>query len=66
MDHEIKVSDPHIFYEVDLSVTMIHYPKYNVSLSNSLQDMKQNRWTIKYRSLTYMYIYLLRSMYVSH
>ena len=26
--------------------------------------MKQNRWTIKYRSLTY--IYLVRSMYVSH
>ena len=43
---------------------MIHYPKYNVSPSNSLQDMKQNCWTIKYRSLTY--IYLVRSMYVSH
>ena len=37
---------------------------YNVSPSNSLQDMKQNRLTIKYRSLTY--IYLIRSMYVSH
>ena len=43
---------------------MIHYPKYNVSPSNSLQDMKQNRWAIKYRSLTY--IYLIRSMNVSH
>ena len=43
---------------------MIHYPKYNVSPSDSLQDMKQNRWTIKYRSLTY--IYLVKSMYVSH
>ena len=64
MDHEIYVTDPHIIYKVDLWVTVIHYPKYNVSPSNSLQDMKQNLWTIKYRSLTY--IYLIRSMYVSH
>ena len=64
MDHEIWVTDPHISYKVELWVTVIHYPKYNVSPSNSLQDMKQNRWTIKYRSLTY--IYLVRSMYVSH
>ena len=49
----------HIFYNVDLWVTLIHYPKYNISPSNSLQDIKQNRWTIKYRSLTY--IYLIRS-----
>ena len=27
-------------------------------------DIKQNQWTIKYRSLTY--IYLIRSIYVSH
>ena len=40
MDHEIYVTDPHIFYKVDLWVTLIHYPKYNISLSNSLQDMK--------------------------
>ena len=53
-----------MFYKIDLWVTAIHYPKYNVSPSNSHQDMKQNRWTIKYRSLTY--IYLVRSMYVSH
>ena len=64
MDHEIQVTDPHIFYMVDLWVTLIHYPKYNVSPSNNLQDMKQNRWTIKHRSLTY--IYLVRSNYVSH
>ena len=32
-----------------------NYPKYNISLSNSLQDMKQNSWTIKYSSLTYIY-----------
>ena len=53
-----------IFYKVDLWVTLIHYPKYNISPSNSLQDIKQNCCTIKYRSLTY--IYLIRSIYVSH
>ena len=64
MDHEIQVTDPYIFYKVNLWVTLIHYPKYNISPSNSLQDMKQNHWTIKYRSLTY--IYLIRSIYMSH
>ena len=54
----------YIFYKVDLWVTLIHYPKYNISPSNSLQDMKQNRWTIKYRSLTY--IHLISSIYVSY
>ena len=55
MDHEIQVTDPHVFYKVDLWVTLIHNPKSNVSPSNSLQAMKQNRWTIKFRSLTYIY-----------
>ena len=64
MDREIQVTDPHIFYKVHLWVTLIHYPKYIISLSNSLQDMKQNHWTIKYRSLTY--IYLIRSIYATH
>ena len=59
MDHEIQVTDLHIFYKVDLWVTLIHYRKYNISPSKSLQDM-----TIKYRSLTY--IYLIRSVYVTH
>ena len=36
---------------------------YNISPSNNLQDMKQNRWTIKYRSL--IFIKLVRSIYVS-
>ena len=65
MDHEIYVTAPYIFNKVDLWVTLIHYPKYNVSPSNSLQDMKQNCWTIHYRSLIY-YRYLVRSIYVSH
>ena len=55
-------TDPHIFYKVDLWVTLIHFPKYNISQSKSLQDVKQN--PIKYRSLTY--IYLIRSIYASH
>ena len=62
MDHEIYITDPHIFYKVILWVTLIHYPKCNISPSNNLQDMTQNRWTIKYRSMTY--IYLVRSIYV--
>ena len=64
MDHEIYGADPHIFYEIDLCVTLIHYPKYNISPSNNLPDKKQNHLTIKYRSLTY--IYLMRSISVSH
>ena len=64
MDHEILVTDPHLFYEVDFCVTPIHYPKYNISPSNSLQDMKQNHSAIKQRSLTY--IYLMRTIFVSH
>ena len=43
---------------------MIHYPKYNIPPSNSLQNIKQNHWTTKYRSLTY--IYFMRSIFVSH
>ena len=42
IDHEIEDTDPHIFYKVDLWVTLIHYPKYNIFPSNN-QDMKQNR-----------------------
>ena len=54
----------HIYFTRSIFETVINYPKYNVSPSNSLQDMKQNRWTIKYRWRTY--IYLVRPMYVSH
>ena len=64
LDHEIYVSDPHLFSEANLCVTLIHYPKYNIPPSNSLQDIKQNHWTTKYMSLTY--IYSMRSIFVSH
>ena len=34
MDHEILVTDTHIFYKVDLWVTLIYYPKNNISPSS--------------------------------
>ena len=40
-----------------------HYTKYDIPPSNSLQDIKQNHWTMKYRSPTY--IYFMRSIFVS-
>ena len=51
-------------YEVNLCIKLIHYPKYDLHPSNSFQDIRQNRWTMKYRSLTY--IYFMRSIIVSH
>ena len=59
-----QVTDPHLFSEANLCITLIHYPKYNIPPSNSLHDIKQNHWTMKYRSLTY--IYFMRSIFVSH
>ena len=55
---------PMYFYEVNLCVTRIYYPKYDLRLSNSFQDIRQNHWTMKYRSLTY--IYFMRSIFVPH
>ena len=34
--------------EVNLCVTLIHYPKYDIHPSNILEDIKQNQWTVKY------------------
>ena len=44
----------HIYFTMSVSawVTLIYHPKYNFSGVNSLQDMKQICWIIKYRSLT--------------
>ena len=39
------------------------YPKYNIHQSNSLPDIRQNHWTTKYRSVTY--IYFMRSIIAS-
>ena len=59
-----KAADLHIFYEANLCVTLIHYPKHKIPPSNSLQDIKQNHRKTKYRSLTY--IYFMRPIFVSH
>ena len=49
---------------VNFRVTLIHYPNYDILPSNSLEDIKQNHWTAKYMSLTY--IYFMRSIFVTH
>ena len=41
---------------MSVSVTLIYHPKYNFTGVNSLQDMKEIRWALKYRSLTYTYL----------
>ena len=54
----------YIFYVVNLCVTLIHYIKCDLHHSNSLQVIRQNHWTVKYRSLTH--ICLMRLTFVSH
>ena len=39
-------------------------PKYDLHPSNSFQDIRQNHWTMKCRSPTY--IYFMWSIFVSH
>ena len=58
------VTGLYIFYEINLCVTLIHYIKYDLHPSDSLQDLRQNHWTIKYRSLTH--ICLIRPTFVSY
>ena len=101
MDHEMKDTDRHILHKVNLCVISIHYPKYDIHLSNNVQilskitgprntghwptyndvnlclslflypthdvhpsDTPENHWTMKYRSLTY--IYFMRSIFVPY
>ena len=45
-----------IVHNVSFWVTLIYHPKYNFPGVNSLQDMKQIWWALKYRSLTYIYL----------
>ena len=45
-----------IVYNVSFWVTLIYHPKYNFPRVNSLQDMKQICWAIKYKSVTYIYL----------
>ena len=34
--------------EVNLCVALIHYPIYDIHPSNTLEDIRQNHWTMKY------------------
>ena len=52
-------TDLQIFDKVNLCVTLMPYPKY-VYPSNNLEDIKQNHWTVKYWSVTY--IHFMRSI----
>ena len=38
------------YYKAIHSVIINQYPKYDVNPSNCVGDIKQNHWTIKYRS----------------
>ena len=50
MDHEkINHSDLHCF-RAKAALHWLIITKYNVQKSNSLQDIRQNHWTMKYRS----------------
>ena len=64
LDHELHVSDLHACCEVSLCVILIEYLKYGFHVSNSLRDIRQNLWTMKYMSLRPTFI--LRSMVAPH
>ena len=49
----------YIFYKVNLYVTLIHYIKYDLHPSNSLQDIRQNHWTMNYRSQNHLCVTLI-------
>ena len=54
----------YIFYEVNLHVTLIHYPKYDLHPSNNHQDIRQTHWTMKYRLR--IHICFMRPTFVLH
>ena len=51
LDHEIMVTQNNIYFEIKRGSYWIIIPKYDVHTTNSLQDVSQNHWAIKYRSL---------------
>ena len=53
----------HILGKVNFCVTLIHYTNYAVHPSNNLEDIKQNHYTMKYRSC--WLIFTLRSKFGS-
>ena len=50
LDHKIYVTDLHILGKVNVCVILIHYTNYDVHPSNNLEDIKQNHYSMKYRS----------------
>ena len=56
LDLEMYVTDPHIFYVVNLCITWIQYSNYDINPSNSLPDLKQNHWTMECGSLTHIHL----------
>ena len=50
LDHEIWVTVTYIYFYVKRLVILTHNSEVNVYTSNSLQDIWQNHWTMKYRS----------------
>ena len=61
----MKVTDPHTFYVVNLCYAWIQYSNYDICPSDSLQHIRQNHWTMKYRSLTYIYSFSSMSHWIS-
>ena len=50
----MQVTDPYTFNEINLCITWNQYPSYDSCPSNSLQEIRQNLWIMKYRSVTYI------------
>ena len=58
-------TDPELaLYILLFCITWKQYSNYGICPANSLQDIRQNHWTMKYRSLTYIHVHKFRS--VSH
>ena len=53
LNHEKQVTDLHTFIR-SIFVSLIHYPKYDIPPSNNHHDIKQNHWTLKNRSQSYI------------
>ena len=56
-----KVTNLHIFYEVNLCVILIDYPKYDIHPSNSLTDIRRNRWTTNEGWSKNLFLFLIQT-----
>ena len=50
LDHEIYVTMTYKKYEVIRSMKLNKYPKYDAYLLDRARDIRQNYWTMSYRS----------------